>query len=149
MVTAAGGNAARQAVRVAIEYQSGLRGRPVKLQRLLRKSRSGSGMVLDSLYCANVNYWQCQHCHTVRVMSDLCVYVCVKREREREREVMFCEECESGSVVLLWYIDGEVERSHASPLSTLGVRTWQSPDQGSPITKQVTNNISGMIVFHI
>ena len=28
MVTAAGGNAARQAARVAIEYQSGLRGRP-------------------------------------------------------------------------------------------------------------------------
>lgn len=32
--------------------------------------------------------------------------------------------------------DREVERSHTSP-STLGVRTWQPPDQGSLITKQV------------
>lgn len=56
MVTAAGGNAARQAVRVAIEYHSGLRGRPVKLLCLLRRQRSVTGVVLDSLYCANVNY---------------------------------------------------------------------------------------------
>ncbi|XP_028286822.1 (E2-independent) E3 ubiquitin-conjugating enzyme FATS [Parambassis ranga] len=37
--------------------------------------------------------------------------------------------------------DGEVERSHTS-LSALGVRTWQTPDQGSPIIKQVPEGCS-------
>lgn len=53
------------------------------------KQRSGSGVVLHSLYCANVNYWQCQHCHTVRGKAWLvcvCVCVCVSKiKRERER----------------------------------------------------------------
>lgn len=41
--------------------------------------------------------------------------------------------------VLPSYIDGEVERSHAGA-SALGLRTWQTPDQGSPIIKQVTHD---------
>lgn len=47
------------------------------------KQRSDSGVVLHSLYCANVNYWQCQHCHTVGEKAWL-VCVCVSKiKKER------------------------------------------------------------------
>ena len=56
MVTAAGGNAARQADRVATEYQSGPRGGPFKLLCLPRKLKSDAWVVLDSPHSVDVNY---------------------------------------------------------------------------------------------
>ncbi|XP_041829034.1 (E2-independent) E3 ubiquitin-conjugating enzyme FATS [Melanotaenia boesemani] len=43
-----------------------------------------------------------------------------------------------------WDQDGEVERSHTSP-STLGVKTWQIPDQRSPVIKEVPEQLSSSV----
>lgn len=68
-----------------------------------------------------------------------------KTENEREsagelgRESMCCRDCDSGSFVLPSYTDAEVERSHVAA-TALGVKTWQTPDQGAPVIKQVTDS---------
>lgn len=55
---------------------------------------------------------------------------------------MSCEDCDSGSFVLPRYVDEEVERSYST------LKTPQTPDQDSPITKEVTEAISGIILCY-
>ncbi len=76
-------------------------------------------------------------------MPQLRVGVCVK---EKDRKRRSCEECDSVNYLFCPYTDEVVERSHTSP-SALGVKTWQTPDRDSPITKQVTENTSNMILL--
>ena len=94
MVTAAGGNAARQAG-VAIEYQSGLRGRPVKSMRLQRKLEKWlRGGAPFTLLCQRqlLTVSTLPHSRLSRVCVCVCVCVC-KREsvvRNVTGDHLFC-----------------------------------------------------------
>lgn len=143
MVTAAGGNAAKQALRVALEYQvRAARGRPVKSSRRVSRGGWESGIGggarltwLSLCQLLTVSTLTYSHGNTWLV----CLYV-TKTDRVREGQgerVCVVWNAQVEHLFCLDTLDGESERSHTGP-GALGVRTWQTPDQGSAVIKQVT-----------